>query len=412
MRKNIVFLTTMYPDGIRRGTKVCHYFTNEWKKMGYNVLVVNYRSMFPPLYTTVAGWFPKLAEKIVKNDVEMDRNMECVYHEEDGIPVYSTPIFKYIPHGKYPKKSINKKLRELQSIMEKRQFMPDMIIGHFYNPQLELINRLKGYYPDASTCVVLHETNMNVIKNNYKHNIKQLLQGIDIIGFRSYPIKKHYEEAFGFHNHFMCFSGVSQPYLTMEQESQKGFGDGPISNFIYVGQLIERKYPIKVVEALHKVYTNESYHLNYVGKHEFVYPEVKRFVDEHHLNDKVDFVGQVPRDEIIKYYDEADCFVMISRDEVFGLVYLEAMSRGCITIASRNEGMQGIIEDGINGFLCEAGNGEELVSIIKRINSLSAEEKNSISQKARETATRLSDYNVAKTYIEAVENSRCYGKEQ
>lgn len=411
MDKNILFLTTMYPDGIRRGTKVCHYFTYEWKKMGYNVLVVNYRSMFPPIYTTVAGWFPQLAERVVKNDVEMDRNMDCVYHEEDGIPVYSTPIFKYIPHGKYPMRSINKKLRELQSIMEERQFRPDMIIGHFYNPQLELINRLKEYYPEAPTCVVLHETNMDVIRNNYKNNIKQLLQGIDVLGFRSYPIKGYFEAEFGTHNYFMCFSGVSQPYLNKEQNPKKTFGDGPISQFIYVGQLIERKYPIKVVEALHQVYDDNPYHLNYIGKHEFVYPEVKRFVDEHHLNDKVEFVGQVPRDEIINYYDQADCFIMISRDEVFGLVYLEAMSRGCITIASKNEGMQGIIENGVNGFLCEAGNAEELGAIIMRINAMSADEKTVISQNARETAKRLSDYNVAKTYIEAVENSRSNGKE-
>lgn len=396
----------MYPDGIRRGTKVCHYFTNEWNKMGYSVVVVNFRSMFPPIYTTVASWFPRLAEKFVGNDVEMDRNMECLYHEEDGIPVYSTPIFKYIPHGKYPKSSINKKLKEVIAIMNERQFKPDMIIGHFYNPQLELINRLKVFYPDAPTCIVLHETNMGIIRRNYKHSIENLLKGIDILGFRSYPIKGYYEAEFGMHKYFMCFSGVSKPYLKTPQVSQKKFSDGPLKQFIYVGQMIERKYPICVIEALYRVYEDKPYHLNYIGKHEIVYPEVKRFVDDKKLNDKVDFVGQVPRDEIIHYYNQAECFVMISRDEVFGLVYLEAMARGCITIASRNEGMHGIIEDGVNGFLCEAGNCDELCEIIQRINKLSFDEKIAISRKARETAEKLSDYNVAKVYIEAVEKSR------
>ena len=87
---------------------------------------------------------------------------------------------------------------------------------------------------------------------------------------------------------------------------------------------------------------------------------------------------------------------------VFGLVYLEAMSRGCITIAARNEGMEGIIENGVNGFLCGAGDAEELASIIRHINSLSAVEKQSISDKAKKKATELSDYNVAKRYIETV----------
>ena len=96
---------------------------------------------------------------------------------------------------------------------------------------------------------------------------------------------------------------------------------------------------------------------------------------------------------------------MGSKSEVFGLVYLEAMARGCITIAARNEGMDGIIETGKNGFLCEAGNADELTSIIKRINSLSADEKRQISENARHTAEELSDFNVAKRYLEAVMNN-------
>ena len=78
------------------------------------------------------------------------------------------------------------------------------------------------------------------------------------------------------------------------------------------------------------------------------------------------------------------------------------MSRGCITIAGKGEGMEGIIEHGVNGFLCEPGNAEELASIIRHINSLSAEEKKAISDSAKETANDLSDYNVAKRYIDTV----------
>lgn len=46
----------------------------------------------------------------------------------------------------------------------------------------------------------------------------------------------------------------------------------------------------------------------------------------------------------------SDCFIMISKNEAFGLVYLEAMSAGCITIASRGEGFDGVIIHGVNGF--------------------------------------------------------------
>ncbi len=46
--------------------------------------------------------------------------------------------------------------------------------------------------------------------------------------------------------------------------------------------------------------------------------------------------------------------VMNSRNEAFGLVYFEAMARGCIIITSRKEGFDGIIQDGVNGFLFKA----------------------------------------------------------
>ena len=94
--------------------------------------------------------------------------------------------------------------------------------------------------------------------------------------------------------------------------------------------------------------------------------------------------------------------VMISRGEAYGLVYLEAMARGCITIASRHEGFDGVIVDGENGFLCEAGNAEELAIIIMRINAMTADERQAISDRAIETAKRLTDEKAARLYIDDV----------
>jgi glycosyltransferase involved in cell wall biosynthesis len=94
--------------------------------------------------------------------------------------------------------------------------------------------------------------------------------------------------------------------------------------------------------------------------------------------------------------------IMISKGEAYGLVYLEAMSRGCITIASRDEGMDGVIKDGINGFLCKAGDAAELASIIQHINLLSSNEKRTISSNAIRTARELTDKLVAEKYLNDV----------
>ena len=403
---NILLLTTMYPDPLRPGTEVCHYFAREWVKMGYNVLVINYRSMFPRIYTDMATLFPKLAYKYIGNHVEMDRNKSIIQHEVEGIPVYSIPIFKYVPHGRYPKRVIKKQVQKLKTILSDRKFIPDAIIGHFHNPQFEIVGALKKDFPTAHTCVSLHELNASVLTKCYGKDCEKVINGVDMIGFRSVPIKRRFEKTFGSHRKsFVCWSGTSPIYLQTPAFYERHFNDGNIVDFLFVGQTIKRKYPKETIEAIHKVYGRGDFHLTYVGSKDIAYPETQQYIDDHGLGDKVTFLGQIPRDEIIKQYDRHQCFILISRSEVFGLVYLEAMARGCITVASKNEGMEGIIQDGVNGFLCKAGDVNELVSVIQRINVLPAAEKQRISDKARYTAEELSDYNVAKHYIETVMNS-------
>ena len=50
---------------------------------------------------------------------------------------------------------------------------------------------------------------------------------------------------------------------------------------------------------------------------------------------------------------ESDVFVLPSVGETFGMVYLEAMSQGCITVCTKGDGIDGIIKNGENGFLTE-----------------------------------------------------------
>ena len=403
MEINILFLTTMYPDPIRPGTKICHYFAREWVRMGYNVLVINYRSMFPRIYTDMASLFPKLAYKYVGNHVEMDRNQSVIQHEVEGIPVYSIPIFKYVPHGRYPGRVIKKQVKLLEQIIKERDFVPDAIIGHFHNPQFEIIGALKKIYPESHTCVSLHELSASVLKQCYGKDCERVIDGVDMIGFRSVPIKNRFESEFGScRKSVVCWSGTPRVYLDTPPLCKKVFKDGNITHFIFVGQTIKRKYPKETIMAIHKAYGDNDFHMTYVGSKDFAYPETQAYIYDNQLSDKVTFTGQIPRTDIIRYYDENECFILMSKDEVFGLVYLEAMSRGCITIASKNEGMEGIIKNGYNGFLCTSGDVEELAGIICHINALSAMEKQRISDNARQTAEELSDYNVAKNYIEKV----------
>ena len=399
---NILFITTMYPDPLRPATEVCHYYTREWVKMGYNVVVINLRSMFPRIFTDAARLFPKLAHRYIGNHVEMDRNMNVIEHHVENVQAYSLPIFKYIPHGKYPKRSILKTVKTIEKICQKQYFVPDAIIGHFFNPTTEVIYELKKLHPNAKSCIVFHEGPSGMQKH-YAQNAKEILDSYDIIGFRHKTMGEWYENAFGkLKKTFVCYSGTKPTYLETPLTCEKSFTDEPIRSFLYVGQFTYNKCVGEAIMALHKAYPQGDFHLTCVGSGGTALGDIQHYIQQEHLQDNVTFAGQIDRDEIIRYYDKSQCFIMISKSEAFGLVYLEAMARGCICVGTRGQGIDGVIVDGENGFLCGGGEKEELTSILGKINALSAGEKQKISNNAHRTAEELSDYNVAKNYIEAV----------
>lgn len=65
----------------------------------------------------------------------------------------------------------------------------------------------------------------------------------------------------------------------------------------------------------------------------------------------VRFTGQLPNEEVLAEMARTQFFCMPSVREGFGIVYLEAMASGCLTMGTRGEGVADLIENGKNGFL-------------------------------------------------------------
>lgn len=395
---NILLLSSIYPlpSKENQGTAVCHFFTKEWVKMGYNVRVIHVQAVYPKFFYLLA----KVAQKRIASKtgaiVYTRRDNHTLHYEMDGVTVSKIPVYKPVPHGPFSSTSISKAIEEIISDNNDAGFSPDVIIGHFPNPQLEMVSLLKKEYPVSKTCIVMHG-DTDIMQKVYGKRLPELMSSIDMWGFRSKTIKEEFESAVGqVKNPFICYSGIPDFFLT--DENKHDFTE-PLHNFVYVGGLVERKYPEKVVDALNKTYPTKNFDLKFIGDGQQA-TAIKERISSYGLSEQVHLLGRIPRDKIIAEYDKADCMVMISRGEAYGLVYLEAMARGCITIASKREGFDGVILDGENGFLCNAGDAEELSRIIERINKLSPEERRRVSENAMKTANRLTDSKAAKLYIE------------
>lgn len=403
MGKNLLLLTTIYPSpdiSITNNTNVVHYFAREWVNMGYEVRVVfNY-----PIYL----WLLHAVARLCKNLLASRFNTSVTVHytnkdfefKLDGVKVVRMPLFKPFPRYRVPKKYMNKQVVKIADYCQREGFAPDAIIAHNFYPHLEMVNRLQqNYFPKAKNCVVVHKQDLSMLE--YVPNYKRQISDVNIWGFRSLPLKREFENFAGkTRSNFICYSGVSSFFLS--EQRAKSFKTSKL-RLIYIGSFIKRKHADKLLLGLKKAEL-KSFNLDFVGEG-ILEKYLKDFVENEKWNDCVTFHGFLPRENIPNILEKADCFCMISEEETFGLVYLEAMSKGLITIASRDEGMEGIIIDGKNGFLCKAGDSDELAEILKKIEVMSADELLRISQNAQKTAFELSDTAVAEMYINNVFNS-------
>ena len=108
--------------------------------------------------------------------------------------------------------------------------------------------------------------------------------------------------------------------------------------------------------------------------------------------------------------EKSDIFCMPSINETLGLVYLEAMSKGCLTIGTKNEGIDGIIINNKNGFLINP-NTENLYECINKIFLLDISQKRKISEEAIETAKKCSEIEKSKYYLECIlKNKKLWDK--
>ena len=81
--------------------------------------------------------------------------------------------------------------------------------------------------------------------------------------------------------------------------------------------------------------------------------------------DSAVFLGQIPNRDVFSAMEKASFFVMASKPEGFGIVYLEAMAAGCIVIGTEGEGIADVIRHGENGFLVPADDPERIAEVIR-----------------------------------------------
>lgn len=400
LNMNILTLTSTYPEPDDNGrvvTPTVKYFCEQWSKAGNRVIVIHSNSCFPMFFYAIPQKIRMKLESKMGHTFPTKASRKPLVYEKDGIKVYRLPMTKCIPHGKFSDKRIKKQVCKIKTALEKDDFKPDIIVSHWVNPQVDLCIGLKEIYK-VGTSLVFHNdcSETNISKFDLLNKIKLFnAVGCRNESYADYVMKKLRLQT----RPFICYSGVPDSIAEKQKEIVNNI-DFPASlDFIYVGRLVKYKNVDTVIKALNIKYRNDNYKLHIVGdgaEKENLQNLAKKLGCE----SKVIFYGQQPRDKVFEMMKQSYAFIMVSNNETFGMVYIEAMLAGCITIASKNGGVDGVIIDGENGYLSRQGDVEDLVKTLDRI------ERNiniiSLRKKAIHTAYEYRDSKIAKRYLDDI----------
>ncbi len=130
--------------------------------------------------------------------------------------------------------------------------------------------------------------------------------------------------------------------------------------FIFAGRLAHVKGLDILIKAFREIISSadDNLVLKILGKGEDR-NELEKLVQSYGLTGKVKMLGRVSREEVVTEFQQANCFVLPSRYEAFGVVMIEAMATGLPVIATRSGGPEGIVQENV-GYLVQPNQPTEL----------------------------------------------------
>ncbi|MCM3399457.1 glycosyltransferase family 4 protein [Oceanobacillus profundus] len=392
---NILLITTLYPgyEGQSRSevSYALHQFAKEWIANGHNVQVLRLWPKHPKLINLIDKG--KETSKYRKDETV---NVEGV--DVNIVTINRYPKMDYLEIHK--NKALNRILRNLGSDSQ-----PDIIVCHMMNPSLYIAKKLKEIL-NVPLVFTIHQTDIKQLAN-MSRRLKEFLileSSIDKLGFRSDTLMEQYNElSLPNKSMFVINSGI-ETKLIMNGKKLKEKKRSNLKVIFVAANMIHLKNIDIIIKAFEKVAVNRDVYLKIAGEG----PEkgnLLKLINESKVKNKIEYLGFITRDSVLQQMEKSTIFALVSSPETFGLVYLEAMAKGCITIGSKGEGIDGVIKDGINGYLCEPRNVNDLVQTINRSLNLDINSKKTIIENAVNTAKSMTQEKMAMEYLHVLKNT-------
>jgi len=93
--------------------------------------------------------------------------------------------------------------------------------------------------------------------------------------------------------------------------------------------------------------------------------DLKQRIEAADLATRIVITGELPIEQVQRWYQRLTIYAFTSRNEGFGLTLIEAMSVGAALVASRAGAAELVVEDGITGVLTPPGDTDALIAALE-----------------------------------------------
>lgn len=273
---------------------------------------------------------------------------------------------------------------------------PDIVVGSEYNPTvlqaLMYCKRKKIPFVSWTDGTLFSERNRNFVQKFLR---KFVVARAD--SYIASSTKSKEAQIFYGADEKKCH--ISYLTVDVDRYIQEPCSEGR-GKILYVGSLIERKGVDLLLRALKNVKCEYSLYIAGDGTEK---ETLKNQAQTLGILEHVHFLGQLKREQLLKYYADCDLFVFPTREDCFALVILEALcSKLPIVCSKYADGSYDLIKEGENGFVVDPYEEDHFAECIEKIlsNRALCEE---MKKKSEEIIEKFRFVNTAKGYIAAIE---------
>lgn len=167
--------------------------------------------------------------------------------------------------------------------------------------------------------------------------------------------------------------------INLERYEQQPYPENEVPHFLYLGRLMREKGIDELFTAVRRLHDEgEAFFLDLVGFYEDEYLEQVQALEAAGI---CKFHGFQPDPR--PYYAAADCVVLPSYHEGMSNVLLEAAATGRPLITSDIPGCREAVEETVSGLLCPVRDADGLYAAMKRMLSLSRDQRRAMGQAGR-----------------------------